>query len=68
MLYLMYVKYPLKCSPAFANHRAAHVADHYKGLTRHFAAGTVYCTRETARLVRLKLGVRPCDALLPQGL
>jgi hypothetical protein len=34
-------------------------ADHYKGLGKRFAAGTVYCTPETARLVRLKLRVRP---------
>ena len=39
-------------------------ADHYKGLGRHFSAGTVLCTAETARLVKLKLGVRlrPCKA------
>lgn len=32
-------------------------ADHYGGLGKKFGAGTVYCTRETARLVRMKLRV-----------
>ena len=36
-------------------------ADHYKGLGPRFTCGTVYCTRETAKLVRLKLRVRISD-------
>ena len=34
-------------------------ADHYGGLTKHFADGTIFCTPITARLVQLRLGVNP---------
>lgn len=36
-------------------------ADHYKGLARTFSSELVYCSPSTARLVRLKLGVRSCS-------
>ena len=39
-------------------------ADHYQGLGKGFAAGTVYCCAETLRLVRLKLRVRLPPPLL----
>ena len=31
--------------------------DHYRGLSKRFSSGTLYCTPETARLVQLKLKV-----------
>lgn len=34
-----------------------HAADHYGGLSKHFAAGTIYCSSITAALVHARLGV-----------
>lgn len=37
--------------------------DHYGGLSKHFKAGCIYCTAETARLVQVKLKVRSRELL-----
>jgi hypothetical protein len=34
--------------------------DHFRGLSKGFSSGTIYCTAETARLVQLRLKVQFC--------